>query len=174
MREAEPGAQGDQHKGRDRDFTQQGTVPLCLSRTGCWQIVPISIPGTANNVKWPAGYGICLGSLVKNTGGRTGGTHRGAVGSSRNFIQQFRVRGDGTVHSSVHNTGTCLSYSGTPALEDRVWIETSGRAVEGIQGPEIPHKRRGISVKGLAATPVKPRNVLHLVFKDSRIQYFMF
>lgn len=48
MREDEPGAQGDQHRGRGpaQDFPQQGTVPQCLSRAGCWQLVPISSPVT--------------------------------------------------------------------------------------------------------------------------------
>lgn len=72
------------------------------------------------------------------------------------------------MHSPARNTvQTCLSYDGTLGLEDRVWIEASGRAVEGIQRPDIPHKKRGTSVKGLAATPIKSRNILHLFSKTA-------
>lgn len=59
------------------------------------------------------------------------------------------------LHSPAHNpVQTCLSYNGTPGLEDRICIETSGRAVEGIQGPDIPCKRRGTSV-GLSISSFK-------------------
>lgn len=116
MREDEPGARGDHHRGRGSDFTQQGTVPQQGRLLAACSHQQSS--DTSSDVKWPAGYRICLGSLVRTSRRQDWGLHCGAVGSSRKFMQQFKIRGDGTVHSPAHSTVlTCLSYSGTLGLD---------------------------------------------------------